>query len=138
MPVSRDEVRRNLFTLLQYQTARDRGYGDLLLAVWHDTEDEAEDVRLLEVYDDFASPEGAPRETYKFPGAANMWLPGLYELTVFSRDAFVAARRGGDAFVSEVLRQVQTGEAEVLFVEAESRGELLGGVEFGIGTESEM
>ena len=78
MPVPRAQVRANLVQLLQYQLAREREYGPLLLAVWVNIRDEAEDAFLLWVFERFASPEGGGRRSIiAFRGPGNDRYEGL-------------------------------------------------------------
>ena len=115
MPVTREQVRKNLISLITFQKMRERNYGELLLAVWHGIEDEATDVSLTEVYTGFASPEGEGHEVYRFPGMGNLWLPGLYTVSVYSRAEFERAAAAGETEIARLRESFQRGEAEVIW-----------------------
>jgi hypothetical protein len=114
MPVDRAQARSNLIALIQFQTMRQREYGDLLLAVWYAIEEQLEDVYVLEVYERFASPEGEEHAMLRFPGMANMWIPGLYHIAAYSRRAF-EQNAGSDELIALVRAQLAAGAAEVLW-----------------------
>jgi hypothetical protein len=114
MPLSRNEVRANLTVLLQYQAMRDGGHGPLELAVWRHIEDEAQDVHLLEVFERFAAPDGAPSAALRFPGMGNMWLPGLYHIEVFSRAEFERLAAENAEPVASLRRELAEGTAEII------------------------
>lgn len=117
MPVPRAQVRANLVQLLQYQLAREREYGPLLLAVWTNIRDEAEDVFLLEVYERFVSPDGGGHDVMRFPAMGSMWLPGTYIVEAYSRAAFLAALEDGQPELLAVRAALDTGTAEILWPE---------------------
>jgi hypothetical protein len=105
---------------------RQREYGELQLAVWYAIEDEAQDVYLLEVFDNFISPEGRPRDILRFPGMGNLWLPGLYELSVFSRAEFERTVTASDPLIERVRAGLASGTATILWPQDESGQELAG------------
>ena len=114
MPLSRNEVRANLTVLLQYQAMRDGGHGPLELAVWRRIEDAAQDVHLVEVFERFASPDGAPHAALRFPGMGNMWLPGLYHIEVWSTAEFKRLAAAGAEPVASLRRELAEGAAEII------------------------
>lgn len=113
MPIDKETARRNLINLIHYQTAREE-YGRLLLAVWYDIAEEADNLYLFEVFENFLGAEGAPVATYRFPGMGYLWLPGLYYVTVCSLSFFVSAVNEGDEDVTKLRSQLASGTAEVL------------------------
>ena len=117
MPVPRAQVRANLVQLLQYQLAREREYGPLLLAVWVNIRDEAEDAFLLEVFERFVSPEGGGHDVMRFPAMGAMWLPGTYIVEAYSRAAFEEALDGGRPELLAVREALASGTAEILWPE---------------------
>ena len=123
MGVARAQVRTNLMNLIALQTARDREFGALLLAVWVHAEEDAEDVFLLEVFERFASPEdGSERAVVRFPAFAEMWLPGMYIVETMSRAEFErAAATGDDASLVSAREELATGAAEILWPPPERR-----------------
>jgi hypothetical protein len=117
MPVPRHQVRQNLLQLIQFQMIHRREYGELLLAIWHGIEAEAQDVFLFEVYERFASPEGGGRGTFRFPGIGPLWLPGLYEVTLCSRAEFERATASRDSEMETMRAELASGRAEILWPE---------------------
>ena len=124
MPLSRQQVRQNLVSLLQFQMMRDREYGDLLLAAWYGIEEQAQDVFVLEVFEKFASPQGSERDMLRFPGMGNLWIPGLYMLSVFSRAEFERAAADSDALIRRVRADLHGGVGEILWPQNASNNKL--------------
>ncbi|MCX7717375.1 MAG: hypothetical protein N2111_03090 [Candidatus Sumerlaeaceae bacterium] len=118
MPLTRQEARTNLVALIQQQILRPAEHGELLLAIWHDIEDEAQDLHLIEVFESFQAPDGGGQAQVCFPGMANLWLPGLYHVTLFSREVFEGADPLASAPWTRLPEQLETGRAEILFVKA--------------------
>ena len=115
MPVDRDQVRRNLIALIQFQNMRRGEYGELLLAVWFGIESQADDVHLLEVYEQFAAEDGAEQSLLRFPGMANMWLPGLYMIHALSRREFEKQLTDPSELIERIRAQLSEGRAEILW-----------------------
>ena len=126
MPLTRDEAKRNLVTLLQYQTMRRNEYGELLLMVWYNITDTIEDIFVLEVFENFRTPEGKERDVLRFPGMADMWLPGLYMIAAFSRQEFEQCA-ASDELISRVRQDLRCGRAQIIWPEPPGKlAELLG------------
>lgn len=118
MPLTRDEARRCVLVLLQQQVARASSeHGALLLTVWHAIRDEQQDIRLLQVYERYTSADGSAREELRFPGFGDMWIPGLYLVTVMSREALDHADANADDMVAAIRAELAAGTAEVIFAE---------------------
>ncbi len=115
MPVSREQVRAQLAILIQHQALRPGEHGALLLAVWRDVEEAAQDVHLVEVFEDFSGPDGAGRAVLRFPGMGDLWLPGLYIVDAFSRDEFARLLDSGDPRIGDLRDQLAGGRAEILW-----------------------
>lgn len=126
MPLSRQEVRQNLITLIQYQIMREREYGELLLTAWYDISDDAQDVFLLQVWEKFAEPGGAGRGVFRFPGMGNIWLPGLYIVSTFSRAEFEIACSKEEELVMTVRRQLHLNAAEILWPQETDKSAIAG------------
>jgi len=116
MPLTRQEARANLVSLIQQQVARPSEHGDLLVAVWHDIEDAAQDLHLLEVFESFCAPDGSGMARVRFPGMAGLWLPGLYFVTLFSGEAFEGELMQASPFLAGIEQQLRAQRAELLFV----------------------
>lgn len=126
MPVSRDQVRQNLSKVIEYQRAKPHGYGELLLAVWYAIDEELQDVFLLEVFEKFVSLEGKPFEKVSFPGMGELWISGLYKISVFSRAEFEKAVEEGREPINEVREHLAAGRAEIIWPEGNLPASLAG------------
>lgn len=118
MPLTRQEARANLVSLVQQQIMKPAEHGELLLAVWHDIEDAAQDLHLIEVFESFRAPDGNESAIMRFPGMAGLWLPGLYFVTFFSREAFEAGAARPSSPLTGLREQLAANRAEILFANA--------------------
>jgi hypothetical protein len=117
VPLSRDEARKNLIGLIQFQKLHEREYGGLLLAAWYGMEDEAQDLFLFEVYGNFKAPDGNERALLRFPGMGNLWLPGLYHVLAMSKAEFESRAHSNDPDIDAVRRDIRSGNGEILWPE---------------------
>jgi|GEM_PF-2616211 hypothetical protein len=115
MPIDKDTARKNLLNVIQYQLSHPDEYGQLLLALWYDIADQADDLYLFEVFEDFSTPHGDPVGTYRFPGMGFLWLPGVYTITACSRAYFEQAVKEADADVLTFRMQLENFSAELLY-----------------------
>jgi hypothetical protein len=114
MPVDRAAARRNLLNLIQYQLAHESEAGPLHLALWYNIAEQADDLYLFEVFENFAGNDGAPVATYRFPGMGYLWLAGVYYVTACSRTFFEQAVAEADEDVLFFRTQLSQGRAELL------------------------
>lgn len=124
MPLSRDELRRNITILLQFQTMRQQEHGQLLLAVWYDIEPEASDVRLVEVFENFRNTDGENQAELRFPGIGQTWIPGLYYIAAFSREAFEQAVREQASVIKRIRESLAANRGEVLYPPGNAESDL--------------
>lgn len=115
MGLTPEEVRGNLVQLVQFQLTQAREHGELLLVVWHGKEDDAQDVHLTEVWEHFRAPDGTGHAALRFPGAANLWIPGLYIVNAVSRAEFEHRARHNDDLIRDLRDEIARGSAETFW-----------------------
>ena len=88
--------------------------GRFLFAAWHNRNNEAGDVNLFEVYEDFPDPGVGRLETFLFPSSTEFPIIGSLRLTITSPSEMHDAAAHDDATMTQIM---SSEDREVIYPE---------------------